>query len=385
MTESQSTLVLGGGVGGVVAAVELRKQLSSRHRVVLVDRREQHLFEPSLLWLMTGDRSASAISRPLASLRKKGIEVVHGTVEHIDCENRRATVSGEELSADRIVISLGAELAPERIPGLADAGFNLYTLAGAKRLSVALRNFQQGRVVVLTAAPAYKCPAAPYEAAMLLEYYFRKNQVRGRVLVDLYAAEAGPMGVTGKDNSAAVRRMVEQKGIGFYPEHQVESVDPKANRISFTNGAHADFDLLVYVPPHRAPTVLHESGLVGDSGWISVHRETLATEHDGIYAVGDATSITLKVGKPLPMAGVFAHGQAQVVAQNIARDINKKGRSARYNGHGMCFLEAGDGKAGLGRGNFYAEPTPKVKLHRVGRHWHAAKVLFEKSWFARWL
>jgi sulfide:quinone oxidoreductase len=81
---SQTILVLGGGVGGVVTAVELRKTLPKEHRIVLVEREERHLFAPSLLWLMTGDRTAQEISRPLARLEKKDIEVVRGEIEHID-------------------------------------------------------------------------------------------------------------------------------------------------------------------------------------------------------------------------------------------------------------------------------------------------------------
>ncbi len=42
------------------------------------------------------------------------------------------------------------------------------------------------------------------------------------------------------------------------------------------------------------------------------------------------------------------------------------------------------GKAGFGRGDFYAEPTPQVVLHPVGRRWHLGKLLFEKNWLRRW-
>ena len=58
--------------------------------------------------------------------------------------------------------------------------------------------------------------------------------------------------------------------------------------------------------------------------------------------------------------------------------------AASFDGYGECFIETGDGKAGLGRGNFYAEPTPQVKAYKVGRHWHAGKLLFEKDWLRRW-
>ena len=384
MNGGRTILVLGGGIGGLVTAVELRKKLPRPHRIVLVDREQVHLFQPSLLWLMTGLRTAEKISRPLNRLRKKHIEVIHGEIERIDPAKRQVVVNGETLQGDFLVVSLGAALAPESIPGLAEAGHNFYTLDGAQSLRDAIRGFRSGRLVVLTAAPAYKCPAAPYEAAMLIEYDCRKRKVRGDVQLDLYAAEPGPLGVAGPEVSAGVRRMVEAKDIGYHPEHQVTQVDPAARQLSFANGQTAAFDLLAYVPPHRAPTVVSQAGLVAESGWVSVDRHTMKTGFDGVYAIGDATGIPLTLGKPLPKAGVFAHGQGEVVAQNIARQITGKGSPASFDGHGECFVEAGDGKAGFGRGNFYGEPTPQVKLYEPGRHWHAGKVLYEKHWLRRW-
>ncbi len=385
MSEAQTILILGGGTGGLVTAVELRKKLPQQHRVILVDRERNHLFAPSLLWLMTGLRTAEKISRPLDLLRRKGIEVIHGEIEHIDPQRRQVTVAGKVLTTDYLVVSLGAELNPEAIPGLAEGGHSFYTLAGAEGLRDALKKLRSGRIVILTATPAYKCPAAPYEAAMLLEYDCRKRKIRNAVQVDLYAAEPGPMGVTGPEFSAGVRQMVEVKGIVFHPEHQVTEVDPAARLIHFANGTQAPFDLLAYVPPHRAPQVVRQSGLVGDNGWVAVDRHTLETGHPKVYAIGDITGIPLQLGKPLPpKAGTFAHSQATVVAHNIAAAVTGRGEPLRFEGHGECFIEAGDGKAGLGRGNFYAEPTPQVKAYKVGRHWHTAKVLFERYWLHSW-
>ena len=397
---AKSIVVLGGGVGGVVTATMLRKQLPEPHRVVLIDRERRHLFAPSLLWLMTGRRTTSQISRPLDRLTKKGIEVVCGDIVQLDPAARRVRVvecslgddalsrrlggSSRDLEADYLVVSMGAELAPETIPGLAEAGHNFYTLAGAKGLRDALPDFEGGRIVVLTAAPAYKCPAAPYEAAMLIDDHIRQRGLAEATRIDLYAAEPGPMGVAGPDVSAGVRAMVEATGIGYHPEHQVTEVDPQGRRLSFANGATADFDLLAYVPPHRAPGVVREAGLLDDSGWIPVDRATLDTAHPGVYAIGDVTGIPLKMGKPLPMAGVFAEEQAKVVARNIAHEITGRGEPAVFDGHGQCFIETGAGRAGFGRGDFYAEPTPQIDLRPVGRRWHLGKVLFEKTWLFRW-
>lgn len=350
---------------------------------MLVERESSFVFAPSLLWLMTGDRSTAQISRPMTRLERRGIELVRGEVERIDPVKREVVVSGRTMAGDFLVIALGAELAPETIPGLQDAGHNFYTLAGAEGLRDALDGFDGGKLVVLTAAPAYKCPAAPYEAAMLLESACRKRGIRHKTELALFAAEPGPMGVAGPAVSAAVRGMVEARDIGYHPEHQIQEVDAAGRRLKFTNGAEASFDLLAYVPPHRAPRAVRESALAGESGWIAVDRHTLRTWYDDVYALGDVASIPLKLGKPLPKAGVFAHGEAEVVARNIVRSITGKGQPAAFDGGGQCFIETGDGKAGLGRGEFYADPVPVMQLHSPGRLWHFVKVLFEKRWLAR--
>jgi sulfide:quinone oxidoreductase len=380
MSTPKTIIILGGGVGGVVTARALRKRLPRPHRIVLVDREREHLFAPSLLWLMVGLRQAKSITRPLQRLERIGIEVCFGEVERIDAEARTVTVSGKVLDADYLVVSLGAELAPESVPGLMDGGHDLYTLSGAESLRAALGSLASGRIVVLTATPAYKCPAAPYEAALLIDAFYRRRGLRKAVSIDVYAAEPGPMGVAGPEMSGAVRQMLEAKGIAYHPEHQVTAVDRAVKRLDFTNGTQASFDVLAYVPPHRAPRVIRESALASETGWVSVDRHTLETRFPGVYAIGDVVSIPLKLGKPLPKAGVFAHGEAEVVAKNIAAAIAGKPPSDRFNGYGECFIEIGDGKAGFGGGDFYAEPKPVITLRRPGRRWHLGKVLFEKSW-----
>jgi sulfide:quinone oxidoreductase len=380
MNDSKTVLVLGGGVGGLIAARELRRRLSRRHRIVLIDREREHLFAPSLLWLMVDLRDPATIKRPLERLERRGIEVWQGEIEQIDPTIRSVTVEGEKLVADYLIVSLGAELAPENVPGLQEAGHNFYTLPGAESLRAFLASLKSGRIVVMTAAPAYKCPAAPYEAALLIDAHFRQRGLRKAVSVEVYAAEPGPMGVAGPEMSGAVKQLLADKNIPYHPEHQVSSVDPRAKRISFANGAEANFDVLAYVPPHRAPRVVRESALAGDTGWITVDRYTLQTRFSGVYAIGDVVSIPLTLGKPLPKAGVFAHGQAEVVAKNIAAAIEGRVGSERFTGHGACFIEIGNGKAGFGAGDFYAEPTPIVTLHRPSWRWHVGKVLFEKSW-----
>lgn len=378
----KTVMVLGGGIGGVVAATRLRKLLGREHQVVLVEREADHLFQPSLLWLMLGWRTPDQIRRPVARLARRGIEIVRGNVERIDPTRRAAVIDGREQTADYLVIAVGAELAPETIPGLTQAGHNLYSLAGAQALSAARAKFQRGRLVLLVSAMPFKCPAAPYEAAMLLEDDCRRRGVRAAVSVDVYTPEPGPMATAGPEVSKQLRQMVEAKGIGYHPERAVTKVDADRRLIHFANGASAGFDLLVVVPPHRAPQVVKDAGLTGPSGWVGVDRATLTTSFPGVYAVGDITGIPLAIGKPLPKAGVLAHGQAETVAANIAAEIEGRAPAARFAGDGACFIEIGDGRAGYGSGNFYAEPAPQIRLRPPGRLLHWGKVFYEKFWLA---
>ena len=381
MTSRKTVLILGGGIGGIIAATRLRQLLAAEHRVVLVEKEADHVFSPSLLWLMLGERSPGQISRPIAALAKHGIELVRGAIERIDPATRTVHVNGAEIAGDHMIVALGAELAPELIPGLADAGHNFYTLAGSQSLRSALPKLSKGRLIVLVAAMPFKCPAAPNEAAMLLEYDCRRRGVRKDVQVDLYTPEPGPMPVAGPEVSAALRQMVEAKGIGYHPGHAVTSVDPARRRIAFANGAEADFDLLAYVPPHRAPKVVRDAGLCGESGWIPVDRGTLETRFPGVHAIGDVAGIMLaSIGKPLPKAGVLAHNEAEVVAHNIVQAITGKGERRQFAGNGECFVETGDGRAAFGNGDFYADPAPQIRLRKPSVILHLGKVIYEKYW-----
>lgn len=374
-------VILGGGVGGLVVANRLRK-LQPAKTITLVDKSARQHFQPSYLWVANGARNEASIARSLVNLQKKRIDFVEANIQSIDPPTKTVTLdSGTTISGrEGLVISLGADLRPDLVPGLGEAGLNLYSLAGSAEIHKRLSRLRGGKIVVLTAEPLYKCPAAPYEAALLIDHWLRKRDVRGATEVAVFAAEPAPMGTAGPNVSAAVKDMLAQRSIAYYPEHKVVRVDPGAKRIHFANEHTADFDLLVFVPPHRLPQALVGSDIVGPSGWIAVDKHTLATTVAGVYAIGDNVSIPLSIGKPLPKAGIFAHAQAEVVAHNLANPAAPK----KFDGQGSCFIETGYHRAGMGSGDFYAEPSPNVRVHRPAILWHLGKVLFEKSWLYRW-
>ncbi len=380
---SETVLVLGGGIGGVVAANRLRRRLDRRHRVILVNRYPDFTFAASFLWVMSGKRQPSQVTRSLQVLKRRGIEVVIGDIENIDPVTRIITVEGKQLTADHLVVSLGADYSTDTIPGLQQAGETFATLDGAQRLAGAVKAVAQGRVLIVTASPLYRCPAAPYEAALLIDAVLRRKAMRGKVDIVVHSAEPGPMGVAGANVSAAVTGILAKRGIDYHPSHQITSAE--AGHAQFADGKSETFDMLVYMPPIRLPAVVASSPLAGVTGWIDVDRNTLATEFPRVYAIGDNTQIPLSIGKPLPRAGVFAHAQALVVADNIAARIKGRPASSAFDGHGGCFIETGFGKAGYGSGDFYAEPSPAVTIRPPSRRRHLGKVVFEYNVMKRWL
>ncbi len=376
----KTVLILGGGVGGIVTANALRQQLGTDHRIVVVDKQGDYVFTPSLLWTMVGWRRPEQITRTLRSLLRPGIELLQAEAQEIDPARSSVRANGQDLAYDYLVVALGASLAPELLRGYVESAHDFFDLSGAATLWTALQHFGGGRLVVLVSGLPYKCPAAPYEAAMLLDDALRHRGIRARCQVDVFTPELLPMPVAGPDMGNAVVDMLTSKGIGFHPTHQVDYIEPQARELVFTDGRRESFDLLAAVPPHRSPAVVKGSSLANEAGWVPVDKHTLATNVENIYAIGDVATITLANGKPLPKAGVFAHAQGKVVAARIAAAIRGTDVPVQFDGAGYCWIETGGGSAGFTSGEFYAEPNPRVPLPRSGRLWHWAKVLLEQYW-----
>lgn len=397
----KTVLILGGGVGGLVAANELRRLLPEGNRIVLVDKQAEHAFAPSYLWLMTGERRKEQITRSLHQLVRPGVEVVQGDVGSIDLANRSVrtgwhrlapdygrVLTGDTFHYDYLIIALGAELAPETIPGLEESAHTFYTLEGAEKLHQALQDFQGGMVAVVVSALPYKCPGAPHEGAMLIADALLKRGLAGKAEVHLFTPEPQPMPVAGPELGEAVKNMLQEKGITFHPQNKLASVEPARRELFFEGKEALQYDLLVAIPPHRSPQVVRQAGLTNPAGWIPVDRFTLETGYENAYALGDVTAISIPgrwkpdVPLMLPKAGVFAHAQAKVVAQRIALEIAGGGKAGKFPGVGYCMLEAGESLAGFAFGDFYAEPSPRIELRQIAGIWHLGKVLFERWWLA---
>ena len=384
----KTVLILGGGIGGLAAANELRRLLPNEHRLVLVEKNPKHNFAPSFLWLMTGARQPEQITQEVRQLVRPGVEVVLAEGEAIDLVNRTVQTSAQTLNYDYLVVALGAELAPETIPGLAESAHTYYTFDGAAKLCDALQAFGGGTVAVVVSALPYKCPGAPHEGAMLIADILRKRGLGDKSQVHLFTPEPQPMPVAGPTLGEAVKQMLTERRVSFHPLHKLTGVDSDTHELAFDGKDPFKYDLLVAIPPHRGPKIARQASLTNDAGWIPVDRATLRTQHENVYALGDVTAVSIPgrwkpdVAMMLPKAGVFAHAQGVVVARRIAAAITGSEDQAEFAGDGYCMLEAGESLAGFAFGNFFAEPSPQIELRRIGRTWHLGKVLFEQWWLA---
>ncbi len=380
----KTIIILGGGTGGLVAANLLRKKLNKEHKIILIDKNDRYIYAPSFLWLMLGKRNAEKIQKPLETLKNKGINFVNEEILRIEPEKKIVKTTKNEFNYDYLIISLGAEFAPEKVKGLINGGYNLYQLEDVERLKDSLKNFQGGKVAIVISSLPFKCPAAPYEAAFLLDEYFSRKGIRNRTEINIFTPEILPMPSAGPENGKIIKSLLQSRNIGFNSEIQLISVEPDKKELQFKENKSINYGLLIFVPPHQGPKVIRDSGIGNDAGWIPVDKNILRTNYHNVFAIGDVASITLDSGKPLPKAGVFAHFEAEIVAENIAAEINGLNADKKYEGNAYCFLELGYGKAGFAGGNFYAMPSPLIKMKTPGRIWHLGKVLFEKYWLWKW-
>ena len=381
MSES-TVLILGCGIGGVAAAREMKRLVSSECRVVVIDRDPVATFPPSYLWVMTGDRRADAISRKRAQLARHGVEFVNAEVREIDLENRQVRADSREIRYDYLILALGADTTLDLKPGLAESAQNFFTLDGAERLAASLRYFSGGKVVISVAGVPFKCPAAPYEAAMLIEHHFHSRRMRQKVEIEIHTPEERPMAVAGPAVGEEISGLLAHKGIELHTGRNLLGADSRGRVANFQGADPVPFDLLIAIPEHQAPEVIRETDLPDSAGWVPVDSGTLETQHENVFAIGDITSIALPAGLKLPKAGVFAEDQARSAARQIAFRIRGGPVPDLYKGEGKCFLEVGAGAAALAQGNFLAT-NRRIELRQPSIMWHWAKVAFEKQWLWR--
>jgi len=195
------------------------------------------------------------------------------------------------------------------------------------------------------------------------------SSLRGGLPGGFYTPEPRPLPSTGTVMGEAILGMFKERNIEFHPQQKTRRIDSESHKVVFEAGE-ASFDLLIGVPPHAAPRVVREAGLTDETGWIPVDIQTLETPFDGVFAIGDITSIRQPnpTGFFLPKAWVFADEEARIVSRNIAGKILSEAGLSKFDGKGSCYLETGDEMAAYGSGNFYGYPAPLVYMEPPSKH-----------------
>ena len=376
-------VILGGGFGGLAAAHELRTSRPDLD-VTLVDRGGRFFMGFAKIWDLVGMRPLDEGTRPLTDLDGTGVRYLRADIVGIDPDARTVTTDAETLEADAIVVALGAGSSPAHTALLSgDGAYDLYDPAQLPAMRAALGGLDEGRVVVSILGMPFKCPPAPFEAALLIAEHLRNRGVGGDVEMVVSTPQPVALPVAGPDASSYVAGFLDEWGVELRAEHKVASVDADTRQVTFENGATEPYTLLFGVPAAAPPPILAESGLAGDGGWIDPDRQTLRTGFDRVYAVGDCTQVPTAKGL-LPKAGVFAAAEGVVAARNVVADL-EGGETATFDGHGYCFLELPGERVAFVEGDFYAEPEPDVELTEADRDQFERKQAFERERLDAWL
>jgi sulfide:quinone oxidoreductase len=156
-------LILGAGFGGLELATRLSESYEDAVRVTLLDRSDSFFFGFSKLEVMLGRQAPDAVRLYYDDIAKDGVVFRRETVTAIDPERRRVTTDAGSYEADFIVVAMGADYDLDATPGLAEGGFEYYTLGGAERMREALDAFAGGKVLLSVLGQPFKCPPAPFE------------------------------------------------------------------------------------------------------------------------------------------------------------------------------------------------------------------------------
>ena len=382
MTNIPHVVILGGGFGGLAAANEIRNSLdSSKVKITIIDKKDWFMVGYAKLWIMNGTRTFENSIGSLNELPKKQINFIKDEIIEINPKNNFVKTKSENISFDFLIIAMGAVLAPEKIPGLTENGFNLYDHNQLDEIHHKLNKIESGKIAIVIMGMPYKCPPAPFEASLLVDSMLRKRGVRDSVQIDFYSPAPITLPAAGPEVSKQILDLVNSEKITFHNSQKIKHVEPK--KLIFENNEY-NFDILLAIPPHIAPKVIYDSNLALKPGFISIDRDC-KTPFENIFAVGDVTSLTVNDTMAVPKAGIFAEGEGIIVAKNIISKLESKETSVIFDGKGGCFLESGRDTASIIEVDMFTNQKPTTKLTESTKDNLSKKLDFEKERLSKWL
>lgn len=370
-------LVVGGGIGGTMTANSIVAKLypevaRGAVKVTLLSDSPWHYYKPAFMYVAFDMFFEGELRRKQQSLLRPEIDFRVDKVTSFDFAGSKVkTQSGKTIGYDYIIVSTGCLPAPERIPGLKEAGDYFYQQKPALQMAERLRKFEKGRIFITVNFPKtpnvpHQCGIAPVETTLMLDEYLRRKGVRNQVeIVYTYPTVSQLLRnclFLQQEVCEVMPTIFESKGIKYQRGFTLASVDPERKVATSEEGKEEGFDLLMCTPPIRAVDAVLESGVsqaADNEGWLPTNRQTLQLDgFSNAYVMGDTVDL------PISKAGGSCHNQCPIIANNIAGDL-RLGRTVDvYDGKVQAVAQMGL-EAGMPLWYDYDEdvhPTPPTKV-----------------------
>ncbi len=360
-------LILGAGTAGTMTANKMRRRLDAdQWSVTVVDRDDEHHYQPGYLFVPFGGHTRADLVRSRHHFLSDGINLVQAEIDRVAPAERSVRLAdGRSLDYDLLVIASGTSPRPDQTEGMTgslwrESIFDFYSLDGAEALYDALRRFEGGRLVVHLNELPVKCPVAPLEFVFLVEAWLREKGLRDRTELVFVTPLDGAF--TKPVASAHLGGMLEERAILVEHDFLTERVDNDRKTLVSYDEREVPFDLLVTIPVNMGAEFVARSGLGDELNHVPVDRHTLQSPtHPEVFAVGDAAEL------PTSKAGSSAHFAVEVLVENLEAKIEGRPMDASFDGHANCFIESGNDRALLLDFNYTTEPLPgKFPLPKVG-------------------
>jgi len=351
----KNILIIGAGTAGTMMAVHLSRKLSGKEwKITVLDKDENHYYQPGYLFIPFGIYSRKDVIRKGVKYIPAGVDYLLVEADEIDYSRNKVKLKDRrEIAYDILIIATGTNIHPEETEGMLENGwreniFDFYTADGAEALRTKLAGFKQGKVAIHVAEMPIKCPVAPLEMAFLADWYFDTNKTRKDISIDFVTPL--PSAFSKPVTAQVIGEVFKQRRINLVADFGTERVEP-GRLVSFDNRT-VDYDLLITTPANMGDPLMERSGLGDDGNFVPTDKYTLqAKARDNIFSLGDATNL------PSSKAGSVVHFQVEILTENVLSYIRGQELKGRFDGHSNCFIESGYGKAFLLDFNYEIDPV----------------------------
>lgn len=380
-------LILGAGTAGTMMANKLYRNLNKDlWRITLIDKDEEHYYQPGFLFIPFGIYKPEDVVKPKRKFIPEGVDFRINEAAKIKAESNLVIMKdGSMIPYDILIIATGTTPVPEETEGLKGKLwykdiFDFYTYEGTTQLAKKLETWSGGNLVINVAETIIKCPVAPLEFTFLADAYFTEKGMRDKVNITYVTPLSGAF--TKPKTTALLNNLMSEKNIKVIPDFYLQRVDNDRKVLISYDEQEVPFDLLVSVPVNKGDQVIEASKMGDEDGlnFIPTDKHTLQSKkRENIFVIGDATNL------PTSKAGSVAHFEAEILLENILSYINGQPLEAKFDGHANCFIETGYGKGTLIDFNYDTEPLPgkfpfagigPMGLLKVNRANHLGKLAF---------